>query len=501
MSDLPPLGVTVMPEWFQCEGIAPVLDRVQAMGATAIATSPYVLEVAPDGEGGREPPADGEAGRVRPLDRALFGRTELWVRTAPSFAHDPARYAGLRYQPSPPSALTLRPADLLDRVFAAAAARGLAVYLQVMAVSPPGYRVQFSAGRADDQCLGPDGQPYAARVDRNASLGSADVVAYVAALVAELATRYPTVAGFRLDWPEYPPYDFRSALFDFNPAVTALMAAAGHDPVRVARDVAAWAENLRGAVRGAVNGTVHGTVHGTAQGMAHGAARGESTVAAREPGGRIPGAVDAALDAGGWSALAGDDGPLAPLFAAKRRAARALLVAVRRALDAVPGPRRLLEPQAFPPPFHRISGFPLGELDGVADRIGIKLYTMHWPMLARYWARDLLPGDASPAAQDAVTAAVALRFGLVDGPVDGATLRYPEPQQPHPVGRTAQLAKLRDAQAAAGGVPVTAFVHSYGPLADVTARFDLARESGLPCWINRYGYLSDAKFAALAAKR
>ena len=42
---------------------------------------------------------------------------------------------------------------------------------------------------------------------------------------------------------------------------------------------------------------------------------------------------------------------------------------------------------------------------------------------------------------------------------------------------------------------------NYGSLADVTARFDLARESGLPCWINRYGYLSDAKFAALAAKR
>ena len=83
MPESPPLGVTVMPEWFQCEGIAPVLDRVQAMGATAIATSPYVLEVAPDGEGGREPPADGEAGRVRPLDRPLFGRTELCLIPVP----------------------------------------------------------------------------------------------------------------------------------------------------------------------------------------------------------------------------------------------------------------------------------------------------------------------------------------------------------------------------------------------------------------------------------
>ena len=84
------LGVTVMPEWFDCERVEPVLDRVQALGATAIATSPYVLEPARDGEGGREPPVDAGAGRVRPLDRALFGRHELWVSTAPAFEHDRA---------------------------------------------------------------------------------------------------------------------------------------------------------------------------------------------------------------------------------------------------------------------------------------------------------------------------------------------------------------------------------------------------------------------------
>ena len=73
------------------------------------------------------------------------------------------------------------------------------------------------------------------RVDRNASLASADVVAYTATLVAELAQRYPSVAGFRLDWPEYPPYDLVSALFDFNRAATQRMAAAGAEPRDVAR--------------------------------------------------------------------------------------------------------------------------------------------------------------------------------------------------------------------------------------------------------------------------
>ncbi len=257
-----------------------------------------------------------------------------------------------------------------------------------MAASPPGYRVQFSAATAEDQCLGPDGATHSARVDRNASLASSDVVAYVAALVAELAERYPSVAGFRLDWPEYPPYDLTSALFDFNRAATQRMAAAGDDPRDVARRALAWRADVRQAARSAA--------------------------------GRGADEVGRALDAAGWGELFADAGPLAALFAAKRGASRALLAAVRRALDGVPGPRRLLEPQAFPPPFHRISGFPLGDLDGIADRIGIKLYTMHWPMIARYWARDLA-GDADPAALDALTAAIAQRFGLTDGLADGAS--------------------------------------------------------------------------------
>jgi hypothetical protein len=465
--DLPsptPLGVTVMPEWFACEGIERVLDNVQALGATAIATSPYVLEVAPDGEGGREPPVDAGAGRVRPLDRPLFGRRELWVRTAPAFEHDFARYAGLPYQPSPPTALTARHAGLLDDVVEACGRRGVAVLLQVMAASPPGYRVQFSGARAEDRCLGPDGRPHEARVDRNASLASGDVARYAATLVAELASRYPGVAGFRLDWPEYPPYDFASALFDFNPAMQARMAARGDDPARVARDVVAWAAELRAAVTGA-------------------AARGEPARALAGPP---------------WTAMLDASGPLAPLFAAKRDAVLALLRTVRSALDAVPGPRRRLEPQAFPPPFPAISGFPLDGLAGVADAVGIKLYTMHWPMIARFWASQLA-GDGDAGVVDATAAALAEAFGFTDGRVDGASLRYPEPHERHPAGTRAQRDKLAAAQALAGDVPVVAFAHTYGPVDDVVARCVLAGSAGRPLWLNRYGYLSDAKLRALAA--
>lgn len=464
----PALGITVMPEWFQCEGIDRVLDRIAHAGATAIVTSPYVLEAVSEGEGAREPPPDGEAGRVRPLDRPLFGRRELWVRTAPAFAHDRSRYRGQRYQPSPPSALTARYPDLLDRAIDAARARGIEVHLQVMAASPPGFRVQFSGAIEADQCLGPDLARHDARVDRNASLASPSVVTYTATLVAELAARYPGAAGVRLDWPEYPPYDFTSALFDFNPAACATMREMGADPIAIARDVSAWRDELMAAVRSAA------------------------------PGGAA--AAGSALDAAGWSALFRGEGPLGALFAAKRRSARTLLATVRAALDAVPGPRRRLEPQAFPPPFDAISGFPLRELEGIVDRTGIKLYTMHWPMIARYWARDLL-GVAPPPVQDALAAAVAQRLGLVDADVDGSTLHYPGPLQAHPAGSKAQVAKLLAAARAAGPVPVIAFAHSYGPLADVEHRIALAQSTGLSLWVNRYGYLSDAKLAMLRGLR
>jgi hypothetical protein len=120
-------------------------------------------------------------------------------------------------------------------------------------------------------------------------------------------------------------------------------------------------------------------------------------------------------------------------------------------------------------------------------------------MLARYWARDLV-GPAPPADHDAVTAAVAALFGLTDGLLtEGATLRYPEPLERHPVGARAQRSKIDAAVAAAGRVPVIAFTHAYGPVDDVVARHRIARESGRPTWINRYGYLSDAKLGALAS--
>jgi len=100
------LGVTLMPEYIQNEGVDGVLDRLRASGVTAVATSPYVMEPADEKTGSREPPDDSGAGNVRLLDRPLWGKRELFVRTAPSYAPDKKLYQGLTYQPADPAALT-----------------------------------------------------------------------------------------------------------------------------------------------------------------------------------------------------------------------------------------------------------------------------------------------------------------------------------------------------------------------------------------------------------
>ena len=463
------MGVTVMPEWFQCEGIEAVLDNLQAVGATALVTSPYLLSLATPGEGAREPPPDGEAGRVRPLDRALWGQHETWVRTAPSLTHDLSRYAGLRYQPGPAGALTQEHAEFMDQILGRAHARGLQVYLQVMAASPPGYRVQFSGAVAQDQCRGPDGQLHPERVDRNASLASPHVHAYGAALLAELAERYPQVTGFRIDWPEYPPYDLRSALFDFSEHGQQAIAAQGADPLELA---------LR--LTQALNRWRHVAVQS--------APAGSKEVRAR-------------LRDAGWDEWLDPQGPARALWASKRASVRQMLQAYRQELDGVAGQRRLLEPQVFPQPMSTWSGFAWDGLAEHCDAVGVKLYTMHWPMIARYWARDLIGTMQGPSA-DHLTQALFQWMDLGAGE-DAARLRYPPPDTDHPVGDEAQVRKLLTAQSQAGRTPVVAFTHSYGPEDDFIHRFRLASQAvSAPggsgrIWVNRYGYLSDRKLALL----
>ena len=71
-----------------------------------------------------------------------------------------------------------------------------------------------------------------------ASLASPAIRQFNAAYVQDLLLEYPDIAGFRVDWPEYPCYTWAELFSDFSPHVST-WAAHGFDMAAIQRDVQA----------------------------------------------------------------------------------------------------------------------------------------------------------------------------------------------------------------------------------------------------------------------
>ncbi|MBW3595965.1 MAG: hypothetical protein KY475_01670 [Planctomycetes bacterium] len=467
MTEQPLVGVTVLPEYIQSESIEGVLQNLVGRAkATAVATSPYLMAPADEQTGGREPPIDAGEGAVRLLERPLWGRRELWVATAPSFAPDVSLYRGLRYQPPPPSELTRRHERLIHDFLDAAHGRGLKVYFQVMAAIPPGYRVQFGGAEEDDKPRMFDGRIPARRVSNNASLASPHVVAYQEALIRDLLRAYPNIDGLRFDWPEYPPYLLDEAFFDFSDHARAAAERLRYDFEAMRRD----AESLYCILHGELTDDA--------------LRRWLSSDAERE-----------FL----LMRLFADYRGVAALLHFKATLAEELVASFRRAMDEAGGRKKELSANAFPPPWSIVSGFDFARVSRHCASVAVKLYGMHWAMMLRLYGRQLL--EANPnLSEPLLTRALVRLLDIADdeGLRNLDAYRYPSPDQPFPVGREPQLRKIRQAQAGAGATPVHTLVHAYGPLDDFGRRLALARQAGPHgFWVNRYGYLSDEKLDAI----
>ena len=466
MADPRSVGVTVMPEYAQSEGVNAVLDNLQSRAnVTGIATSPYVMEPADSTTGGREPPIDAGAGGVRLLDRPLWGGHELYVRTAPSFEPNRSLYSGLRYQPPPPSALTAKAGGVVDEFITTAKARGLTVHLQIQAAIPPGYRVQFGGPDPEDQPRLPNGQTAEGRVDKNASLASPEVIAYGQALIRDLIRAYPNIDGIRIDWPEYPPYAFESLFFDCSEHAMQAAERLGFDVDRIRTDMAALFQHVTGLLADADLHRIAGPD----------AVANLLSMLRRHPG--------------VWDMLR-----------LKAHLVTELLGAYRMALNEAGGADKELVPQAFPPPWNIVSGFDYAAAQPYAAAIGVKLYTMHWPMMLRFYG-DALTRHNPGLTESAVLAALTALLDIADGPAERTSLAdwiYPGPDEPHPVSAESQARKIAAARYDAGATPVIAFTHAYGPAADFANRLRAVfATTGRRTVVNRYGYLSDTKLDLL----
>lgn len=460
------IGVTVMPEYVQCEGIDAVLDNlVNKAAVTAITTSPYVMAEADEQTGGREPPIDAGAGSVRLLDRPLWGKRELWVKTAPSFAPNKSLYEGLRYQPAEPNELTAEKGHIVADFLDAAKSRGLKVYFQVMAAIPPGYRVQFGGPTDDDKPRLPDGRMATRRVSNNASLASPHIINYHHTMIRDLIRAYPQLDGIRFDWPEYPPYLLDPIFFDFSDHAKAAAEQLGFDFAAMKRDAGDLYKKLHGNLTDA-----------------------DLQPWADHDGGRY-----------GLVRFLSDHPGIGETLRFKAVLSQRLLTGYRKTMNEAGGEKMEMVPNAFPPPWSLASGFDFSRNAEHSSSVCVKLYGMHWAMMLRFYGEQLL--EANPGLSEPLLARALV--GLLDmaddeGHASLDDYHYPEPHEPHPIGPKAQIRKIAQAQADAGDCPIHVLAHSYGPADDFAHRIGIAcQATSHGVWVNRYGYLSDEKLVAL----
>lgn len=458
------LNISVMPEYPQSEGGEAVLDNLRnRAGATSVTTSPYVMEPSDAPDAGREPPADAKAGGVRLLDRALWGKRELMVRASPSFVPDKTLYKGLRYQPSEPDELTVREGHKIGDFIDQAKARNMGAYMQVQSAIPPGYRVQFGGPVTEDRSCLPDGSEHEGRVDKNGSLASPHIIEYGCALLRDIAKTYPNLDGLRVDWPEYPPYAFDSLFFDFSGHAEAAAKRLGYDFDRMRHDAQHVLDFLS---RDMDDRHIEKLI-------AHDGELIWSQLS------KFPGVVD--------------------LRAFKGDLVAEMLSAYQKTITEASNGKMDFVVQGFPPPWSQVSGFDVKKIAPLVSGIGVKLYTMHWPMMVRGYAERIM------ATNKNVSEATLLKglfrvLDLLDGkaPDQLIDVAYPEPDEAHLAGAEAQTRKILDTRTLAGDTPVYAFSHAYGPMDDFRARMEVAwQASDQRMVVNRYGYLSDNKLDLL----
>ena len=180
----------------------------------------------------------------------------------------------------------------------------------------------------------------------------------------------------------------------------------------------------------------------------------------------------------------------------KARLSAELVAGYRQTLNDAGASHMALVPNLFPWPWSLASG--AGTYRQIATHsaaLAVKLYGMHWKMMIRFYADQLQAANPSLDSRLLVRALLSL-LDIMDEPASDnpSDYGYPAPDEPHGVGVGAQQRKIRVAREYAEDTPVMALAHGYGPVDDLRARLIAVRDSqpeGI--WINRYGYLSDAK--------
>lgn len=455
------LGISIAAPSVQYEGIEAVMDRVAATGAQAISLTPNLALPTEPSQGVREPPLDID-GYERLLDRPLWGKRELWIKSYRTAPYDEALFAETPYRPRHEVAPAELDRDLPHRILSDAHKRGMKAHLQIVPLGIGGLR-------KEDQVLYVDGSrpDPMRRVAIQPCLNNPAVRAYALASVRDAVRQFPEADGLFLDWVEYTVYDLRDHFACLCPSCERAAQAGGYDWDRIARDVRALWDWLH---------------HLEARDLERMQRIAASPWEALELLQTYPGWLD--------------------FLRFKAETVAGLYLAARQAMDDERAACMELGANGWAPPFNRSSGMDYRTLSEIAQSLRPKLYTFHWSVLPRWYGQMLLdwnPGLPEGLLLDALVAVL----GLPDhnAPRNFSQYHIPAPHEDHPAAPECWRAKLDEVVDQAGGrSPVYAYAHSYRSEAQWKRMIAVVRDSRTDgMWVTRYEYLSDNKFAALCA--
>jgi len=449
-------GVFLNPFFVQDEGLGPVFDRLEKMGATAIVTHPRVAVPVEEGEGKRFPDLHGD-GHRRVLARPLWGKPALHLKSGLSFEPNRRLFGKTPYAPpafDPPPGVDL---EIPSKILREARSRGMQAHLLMHPFLPAQPRTEdlpvFVGGSRSSR----------GRFSGNVCLNSPAAFEYGLAMVADILDHFPELDGLMPDWVEFGAYQLESVFTCFCPHCEAEARQSGFDWDAMKRDVgAAW-----------------------------------DWLHALEPG-RVASLTGA--DGGALREAVETRPGLAEFVRFKAHTVRRFYRALRQMLVARGKGDLLLTSRGWPPPWNRASGMSYGQLTEFCQVAAPKLFTFDYCALPRWYGEVIAkwnPGLGERTILDMLVAVMDLPDAIEDRSFEH--YHIPAPDVPHMAGVSCYGPRITEvAEAVRPAARLCPFTHAYLPLPQWRELLTMMRR--LPVdgiWIQMYGYLSDDKMDAV----
>lgn len=463
-------GVVFTPAELQYEGLERVLGDLAGSGVNAVAVTPGVFLPGDPESGVREPPLDVD-GEVRQLDRPLWGSRVAYVQRFAPYEPDPQIWAGLPY-PSSEQAPPGHRADMARQMIDEARRLQMRPYIIISPTILPGLPGGHSMsggivqGEPHERPLPVGGRRSKRIIAGQGCPNNPSVRDLVVARVRETVKHYGDAAGLFLDWIEYTCYFPEDAFTCFCRSCERTARAQGVDWPALEEGVRALWSRLQRLTD-----------------------------------------VDlrAVIDAGTFRVLVSlaDCAAIEEHQRFKATSVAGLYDLVRRTAVEAGAPGLSIGANGFPGPFSTVTGADFAVTAGSVDVVRPKFFTFHWAMMVRWYGETLM--QRNPHLDESLVVAAMLSvFGISGGGYDRslASFGMPKPGQSHPLSVADVRRKVEDVVTAVGHVDrCEAYIHSYQPVDDLDNLVRAMDETDVGgVWVQRYGYLSDAKLDRLRSR-